>query len=177
MSSVACTEDSAVLSEVSENLPCTTETINALEDEASFSDEKEDENIGFVHICGAVKNPGIYRIRKGERLYEAIEEAGGFDEEADTEVVNLAKELSDAEQIRIPYIGENIQAEEDGLINLNKADVSELVTIPGIGESRANAIIEYRNINGGFKDIEELKNIPGIKDATFNKIKPYVCVK
>ena len=103
--------------------------------------------------------------------------AGGLDEEADADAVNLAMEVIDAQQIRIPYIGESINTPEDKLIDINKADVNELCTIPGIGESRAGAIIEYREANGGFKDIEELKNITGIKDATFNKIKPYVCVR
>jgi competence protein ComEA len=62
-------------------------------------------------------------------------------------------------------------------VDINKAGVEELCTIPGIGEARATAIIEYRESSGGFKEIEELKNISGIKDATFNKIKPYVCVR
>ena len=133
------------------------------------------ETAGYVHVCGAVKNPGIYEFTDGSRVFELIEKAGGFDEDADTESYNLALEVKDGQQIRIPYIGEEIVAEE-GLINLNKASVEELCAIPGIGESRAQAIIAYRDKNGGFKDVEELKEISGIKDATFEKIKPYVCV-
>ena len=145
---------------------------------ASVSDAKEtDSKDGCVYICGAVANPGIYEFTNGTRLYELIEEAGGLDEEADADAVNLAMEVVDAQQIRIPYIGESIQKDENDLININTADVEELCKIPGIGESRAKAIIEYRESQGGFKDIEDLKNISGIKDATFNKIKPYVCVR
>ena len=86
-------------------------------------------------------------------------------------------EVKDGEQIRIPYIGETLGIAEEKLVDINKAGVEELCTIPGIGEARATAIIEYRESSGGFTEIEELKNISGIKDATVNKIKPYVCVR
>ena len=138
---------------------------------------KRKEKAGCVYICGAVETPGIYEFCEGARLYELIEEAGGLDEEADADAVNLAMEVKDAQQIRIPYIGETLASDEEKLIDLNTASTADLCTIPGIGESRATAIIEYREKNGGFGDIEELKNISGIKDATFEKIKPYVCVR
>ena len=144
---------------------------------SSFDGENADTKDGCVYICGAVAKPGIYEFTNGTRLYELIEEAGGLDEEADADAVNLAMEVVDAQQIRIPYIGESVKKDENDLININTADVEELCKIPGIGESRAKAIIEYRESQGGFKEIEDLKNISGIKDATFNKIKPYVCVR
>ena len=176
---ISCDANGLILSEIPESFPEETLQLNTNENGAdtapSFDAPKE--AAGYVYICGAVENAGIYEFKEGARLYELIEEAGGLDEEADADAVNLAMEVKDGEQIRIPYIGETIGITEEKLIDINKAGVEELCTIPGIGEARATAIIEYRNSNGGFKEIEELKNIPGIKDATFNKIKPYVCVR
>ncbi len=190
----ACAKDGLTLSEFSENNQQNTteysETQNAPDDGVSFSDaentEKESEKekdvaekkekAGYVHICGAVENPGIYEFYEGERLFEILDKAGGYDEEADTDAVNIAVEAKDGMQVRIPYIGESINVSENKLIDINKASVEELCTIPGIGESRAKAIIEYRESKGGFSDIEELKEISGIKNATFDKIKPYVCL-
>ncbi|SDJ27774.1 competence protein ComEA [Lachnospiraceae bacterium G41] len=177
---ISCEEGGLTLSEIPENFPEETLQPNTNENGAgpapSF-DAKKEEADGCVYICGAVKNAGIYEFKEGTRLYELIKEAGGLDEEADADAINLAMEVKDAEQIRIPYIGETLNMSEDKLIDINKADIKELCSIPGIGEARATAIIEYRDSNGGFKEIEELKNISGIKDATFNKIKPYVCVR
>lgn len=178
---VSCAKNGLVLSEITEDSPQNNEAANASDVNASFSDASEKtsskKTAGCVYICGAVCKPGIYEFCDGTRLYELIEEAGGFDEEADKDAVNLAMEVKDAEQIRIPYIGENLNLEDEKLIDINKASLENLCTIPGIGEARAGAIIDYREKNGPFKDIEELKNISGIKDATFEKIKPYVCVR
>ena len=131
-----------------------------------------------VYLCGAVKNIGVYYFDEGQRLFEIVEEAGGLDEDADTDSINMAAVLQDGEKIRIPYIGENITTEEDSLININTAGVDELCTIPSIGPARANAIIAYREeIGGRFENIEQLKEVSGIKDGSFNKIKPYICAK
>ncbi|MBO4346879.1 MAG: helix-hairpin-helix domain-containing protein [Lachnospiraceae bacterium] len=173
----SCAENRLVLSEIPEDSQIDLNNTNASYENASFSDANEKKKAGCVYICGAVEKPGIYEFYEGARLYELIEEAGGLDEEADADAVNLAMEVKDAQQIRIPYIGETIASDEEKLIDLNTASTADLCTIPGIGESRATAIIEYREKNGGFSDIEELKNISGIKDATFEKIKPYVCVR
>ena len=176
---ISCEKGGLTLSEIPEGFPEETLQPNTNENGAgsapSFDAKKESQ--GCVYICGAVKNAGIYEFYEGARLYELIKEAGGLDEEADADAINLAMEVKDGEQIRIPYIGETLNMSEDKLIDINKADIKELCSIPGIGEARATAIIEYRDSNGGFKEIEELKNISGIKDATFNKIKPYVCVR
>ena len=175
---ISCERSGLVLSEIPESFPEETQQLNTNENGAgpapSFDVQKE---AGCVYICGAVKNAGIYMFTDGARLYELIDEAGGLDEEADADAVNLAMEVKDGEQIRIPYIGEAVNIADDKLIDINRAGIEELCSIPGIGEARATAIIEYRDSNGGFKEIEELKNISGIKDATFNKIKPYVCVR
>jgi len=177
---ISCDNNGLVLSEIPESFPEETIQLNTNKNGAgpapSFDAAKE-ESAGCVYICGAVENAGIYEFKEGARLYELIKEAGGLDEEADADAVNLAMEVKDGEQIRIPYIGETLGIAEEKLVDINKAGVEELCTIPGIGEARATAIIEYRELSGGFTEIEELKNISGIKDATFNKIKPYVCVR
>ena len=176
---ISCDNNGLVLSEIPESFPEEKLQLNTNENGAgpapSFDAAKE--SAGCVYICGAVENAGIYEFKEGARLYELIDAAGGLDEEADADAVNLAMEVKDGEQIRIPYIGETLGIAEEKLVDINKAGVEELCTIPGIGEARATAIIEYREASGGFKEIEELKNISGIKDATFNKIKPYVCVR
>ncbi|MBP5494555.1 MAG: helix-hairpin-helix domain-containing protein [Lachnospiraceae bacterium] len=176
---ISCNSNGLVLSEIPESFPEETIQLNTNENGAgpapSFDEKKE--AAGCVYICGAVENAGIYEFKEGARLYELIKEAGGLDEEADADAINLAMEVKDGEQIRIPYIGETLSMTEEKLVDINKADLNELCSIPGIGEARATAIIEYRESCGGFKEIEELKNISGIKDATFNKIKPYVCVR
>ena len=177
---ISCDNNGLVLSEIPESFPEETIQLNTNENGAgpapSFDAAKE-ESAGCVSICGAVENAGIYEVKEGARLYELIDKAGGLDEEADADAVNLAMEVKDGEQIRIPYIGETLGIAEEKLVDINKAGVEELCTIPGIGEARAKAIIEYRESSGGFTEIEELKNISGIKDATFIKIKPYVCVR
>lgn len=140
------------------------------------SDEKKQSAtpVGQVYLCGAVNNPGVYDIYADTRLYQVIEAAGGLDEEADIDAINMAGLLSDAQQIRVPYIGENIKVEEDKRININTANIEELCSIPGIGEARAQAIIDYRESVGGFESAEDLMQISGIKEATFNKIKNYI---
>ena len=146
-----------------------------IQDSMSFSDASE-----CVYLCGAIKNTGVYYFTEGQRLWEIVKEAGGLDEDADTDAINMAAVLKDGEKIRIPYIGESISEneKEDSLIDINTANADELCTIPGIGPSRANAIIAYREeIGGRFENIEQLKEVSGIKDGSFNKIKPYICVK
>jgi len=176
----ACGKEGLVLSEDSDPNPndqYENDRYASEKETSSFDTQKNEKEVcGVVHICGAVNDPGIYEFYEDQRLYELIEKAGGFDEEADTDAVNLAMGIEDAQQIRIPYIGEELVLSDDKLIDLNKANADELCTIPGIGESRAKAIIEYREQNGGFKNTEELMNVSGIKEATFNKIKPYVCI-
>jgi len=127
-----------------------------------------------IDLKGAIKKPGIYVLPEGSRLYEAIEKAGGYIEEADANQVNGAQLLRDGEGIYIPRKGEEavLPAQSSkGKVNINKASEEELQTLSGIGPSKAKAIIQYREENGGFKNIEELKNIGGIGDKTFEKIK------
>lgn len=128
----------------------------------------------FIHVCGAVTEPGVYELPAGSRIYDAVLQAGGFDTEADREAVNLVQELSDGEQIRIPFIGENADADYGGLIDINTAGREKLCQIPGIGESRADAIIAYREEFGRFESVEELMKVPGIKEGIYARVSTYI---
>lgn len=140
-----------------------------------------------VFVCGAVKSPGVYYFRDGERACDAVEEAGGFLEDADREYANLAEKLYDGQCLRIcteeeasalragtvrgigTDTGSSISS-GGGKINLNTAGEQELMTLPGIGASRARDIIEYRESHGGFGSVEEIKQVSGIKNSIFSKI-------
>ena len=154
----------------------------------------EQEKEVIVYVCGAVHAPGIYTLAPGGRLYEAIALAGGFSEEADPSYHNLARELSDGERVYILSYAETkeltaiqqVEGEQEnaaglqmnsGLINLNTATAEQLITLPGIGEAKAQAILEYRRKVGVFTDIEEIKNVSGIGEAMFEKIRDKIIVK
>lgn len=145
----------------------------------------------YIYICGAVAAPGVYPMAPGSRVYELIEAAGGLLAEADERQLNQAGLLEDGQQITV-YTKEEtaaglqgdfpgaIDAEESGSgekgetrgrVNLNTAGEEELMTLNGIGEARAKAILKYREENGGFRSIEEIMNIEGIKEKLFEKIK------
>ena len=136
----------------------------------------------FVHICGEVKAPGVYELAEGSRIFEAVEAAGGFTEEASEASLNLAGVISDGMQIVILSKEEvrlQLEAAGDpgaGLVNINKASKAQLMTLPGIGESRAEDIIRYREESGGFQTIEDIMKVSGIKDAAFQKIKDSITV-
>ena len=140
----------------------------------------------FVHVCGAVVTPGVYQLEAGSRLYEAVEMAGGLTDEADDTCLNMAQQLSDGEQVLIltkeetaamPRMTADSQnTQTTGLVNINTATIAELTTVSGIGESRAQAIIAYRETNGSFRCIEDIKKVDGIKDGLFSKIKNQITV-
>ncbi len=151
------------------------ESMEAPEHTAEIVDEADSvsEHI-CVHVCGAVLTPGVYELPFGSRIYEALNLAGGFDEQADRDAVNLVELLADGQQVRIPFMGETNAEEGSGLIDINRADISILCEIPGIGESRAQAILDYREEHGDFQSVEELMQVPGIKEGIFARISPYV---
>lgn len=156
--------------------------------------EAEDTQTVYIYICGAVTSPGVYQLTQGSRLYEAVEMAGGLTEAADATCLNLARQVLDGEQIVILTCEETDRLKQEGkytlgevntgiaadassgLVNINTASVSELTTVSGIGESRAQAIIAYREKNGGFRCIEDIKKVEGIKDGLFSKIKDKITV-
>ncbi len=148
-----------------------------------------------VHICGAVKNPGIYVMTEGNRIFQAVEMAGGFREDADQDYLNQADLLTDGSRVYIPtkeeveeagggkllYAGNGNGQTEDAkvsssLVNINTAGEDLLCTLSGVGSSRAKSIIAYREQNGAFKKIEDIMNVEGIKDGLFQKIKDSITV-
>ena len=154
--------------------------------------ESGEEQKIFVYIIGAVNKPGIVEARKDSRLYEIIEFAGGFAENADETAINLALTVMDGEKIIIPYRETSTVEKEkvkinqlykesvntnSNKININTASVEELKTLSGIGQSTAEKIINYRNENSKFEKIEDIKNVSGIGDAKFNSIKDKIVVK
>lgn len=158
---------------------CTSKEEVPLE-EVSVTNEEETEQIKriCVYVCGAVVKEGVYELPKGSRVYEAVEQAGGFCENAASQQVNQAQVLEDEMKIYIPTLEEVelSKTQDSGKINLNTATKDQLMTLPGVGESKANSIIEYREENGGFQKIEDIMEISGIKEGLFAQIKDYIVI-
>ncbi len=174
------------------------------EAEAVAEEQMEEAHL-FVHMCGAVRNPGVYELEKGSRIFEAIEAAGGFREDACENYVNMALQLEDGWKIVIPTVeeseavlaaegtseavfsggqpdgagisGSGVKEGESGLIDINTASKEALCSLPGIGGSRADSIIAYREKNGGFAKPEDIMQVEGIKEGMFSKLKDKICVK
>lgn len=188
---------------------------------ASSSGSDESDVTIVVYVCGAVNCSGVYELSEGSRIADAVEAAGGFSDEADSQYLNLAMIVSDGMKIQVPTVDEVRQLKESGdcdltsgtlaggeqgdqfvlnsdgeavdtnksvttdsgnasdtsgLVNINTATVEELCTLSGIGESRANAIITYREQNGPFQSIEDIMKVSGIKDKVFEQIKDRITV-
>ena len=144
---------------------------------ASDADPMEASESGkaSVHVCGRVRNPGVYELDAESRLIDAVTAAGGFAEGADEDCLNLAGRITDGMKIYVPAPGENLPEEEapadDGKININTAGPEQLQELPGIGPKRAEDIISYRESHGDFGSPEDIMKVPGIKDAAFAKIR------
>lgn len=128
-----------------------------------------------VYVSGAVVSPGLYYLPEGSRIGDAIDAAGGFAVTAQRERVNLAALLDDGEQIDVPGVGANTNINL-GRININTATVEELETLPGIGETAAQNIVNYRNDNGPFDNTLDIQDVPGIGSATYEMIKNMITV-
>lgn len=132
-----------------------------------------------VYICGAVRHPGVYSFPEGARVCDAVEAAGGLKKKALSDAVNQARKLMDGEQITIPFKttkGSLTSSEDSELVNINQAGAQELMTLTGIGESKAQMIIDYREENGPFTCIEDIMKISGIKEGVYNQIKENITV-
>ncbi|WP_442595062.1 helix-hairpin-helix domain-containing protein [Neobacillus sp. D3-1R] len=155
-----------------------------IEEQEQVKDEEKIEINIMVDVKGEVLEPGVYHATQGERVMDLIRKAGGFTKDANQNQVNLSQHIADEMVIFVPKIGEEgavIQNEGEikgnNLVNINKATEIELQTLPGIGPSKATAIIEYREKNSGFKSIEDLKEISGIGEKTFEKLESSISVK
>lgn len=153
----------------------------------------EMESLLYVYVCGEVNVPGVYTLSAGSRVCDVFEMAGGFTPNAATDYWNQARVLADGEMIYVPTLeeakervleengGSDILGQRDsdnteGKVNINTASKHQLMTIPGIGEAKADAIIAYREANGQFLSIEEVKKVEGIKDGVFTKMKEYIVI-
>ncbi|MHB1235274.1 MAG: ComEA family DNA-binding protein [Microbacteriaceae bacterium] len=137
----------------------------------------------FVQVVGAVNRPGLYRLRDGDRAVDAIAAAGGYSASADRSQLNLARFLSDGEQIHVPAVGEApppgktiVPGVLGGKVNLNTADSTTLQTLPGVGPAMAQRIVAWREKNGRFSSIKDLLSVTGIGDKKFAELKSLVTV-
>jgi competence protein ComEA len=146
-----------------------------------------------VHVIGEVKHPGVYSFTAGKRVQDAIQEAGGFTDDANINSINLAAPLEDGMQIRVPSLlpdqesGFGPEEQEDGwdqkftdpidfLVNINTATQKELEMLPEIGPKIAEDIIAYRQLEGLFNSIEDIQKVKGIGPATYETIKDLITV-
>lgn len=157
-----------------------------IEDDENLDTSKEeylDDEYYYVDIKGCIKNPGVYKLVKGSRVKDVIELAGGLTSDSDTSNINLAKIIEDEMVININSVndnsGNNYSMNSNNLsdlININTASLEQLMTLSGIGESKAKSIISYREENGNFKAIEDITKVSGIGQALYEKIKDYITV-
>lgn len=175
----------------------TNEIMNSSEENSSSNSVDSEETV-VVHVIGEVNNPGVVTLPEGSRIIDAINKAGGKTEEADLSKINLAYIVEDGTQIYIPRINENLnevslisdgagvgvivtdsnveENEVNTKVNINTASKEKLETLPGVGETTAQKIIDYREANGKFKTIEDIKNVSGIGDAKYESLKDKITV-
>ncbi|ANU25581.1 helix-hairpin-helix domain-containing protein [Planococcus versutus] len=140
----------------------------------------------MIDVKGQVVKPGVYELPAGSRMQDAIQAAGGFTAEADSRAINLALIVIDETSLYVPATGEEIvvstipqaaTGDAGGLININRATETELMELPGIGPSKAAAILAYRDEIGHFQAPEELTEVTGIGDKTFEQLKELITAK
>ena len=144
-------------------------------------DEVEEVKYIYVDIKGQVMNPGVYKVEEASRLFQVIGLAGGVTSDADTLAFNLSMKLRDEQVIYIPSINDEypmiteiIENETNGIININTASLELLDTLPGIGPSTAQSIIDYREEYGDFTNVDDLMEVPGIGETTLNEIREFI---
>ena len=128
-----------------------------------------------VYISGAVATPGVYTLPDGSRVEDAVKAAGGSVPGAELDNINLATQLKDGEQINIPGIVDTSHVNV-GRVNINTATVEDLNTLPGIGPTTSQAIVDYRLQNGPFQVIQDIQNVPGVGPATYALIQDLIIV-
>ena len=157
-----------------------------VENEREVTEIEEIENVEeqvnhyIVDVKGQVKFPGVYEVEEHLRVHDVIQLAGGFLEMANETAINLAQKISDEMVIYVPHLDEEINntstdawspSQDEKKVSLNQATVGELETLPGIGPSKAAAIIKYREEVGAFQSIDELTNVSGIGEKTLEKLR------
>jgi competence protein ComEA len=149
------------------------------EQDSSVTEEDRSQMI-YVYVCGYVNQPGVYSLEPDARICDALALAGGVTEDGKGEALNQAEHLTDGQTLYVPGKEENSDSSEseenDGRVNINTADKEALMTLPGIGEAKAETIIQYREEHGSFDSIEKLMEIPGIKEGVYNKVKNQIKV-
>ena len=182
--------DSAVIqaTETGETSEMTENTVEAEETARTQEQVPEKEtDVIVVQVSGAVHNPGVFETEPDSRVYQVIAMAGGFTVDAFDESINQAEVVQDGQKITVltreewEESGADLQAamsgasvpagQTDGRVNINTADTEELCSLTGVGETRAQAIIDYREKNGSFRSVEGIMEVPGIKEGLFEKIK------
>ena len=175
------------------------ESVVIKEDNELLKKEEKDNNLYYVDIKGAVANPGVYSIESNKRVIDAIKMAGGLLDNSDTTNINLSKYVTD-EMVIVIYTKEELEqinnsidysfndayqdynnsknksSDNNNLININSASLEELKTLPGIGDTKAKSIIDYRESNGKFNSIEDIQNVKGIGSSLYEKIKNNITV-
>ena len=163
------------------------------DDEEENERRNEQTTMIFIDVKGAVRKPGVYELPSSSRVFEAIEKAGGMNDQADGNRVNLARKLTDGMVVYVPKLGEKIdenalmdesgananasqRPQEKEKININTATKEELQNLTGIGPAKAEAIIAHREENGPFQKEEDLLEVTGIGEKTFEKIKNEISV-
>ena len=165
---------------------------NSSKEEKTVTSVSDAPEIITVDVKGAVKNPGVYQLQAGARVYDALQKAGGLLPDAESKSINQAQKLTDEVVVYVARVGEEgadvtqtsqtpagnggTEKGKSGLVNLNTATEAELQTVSGIGQKKAQDIIAYREANGKFKSVDELKNVSGIGAKTLEKLKDYVTV-
>lgn len=165
--------------------------------QSSGEDSSQDSTISankiYIHVAGAVANPGLYALPEDSRVNDAIEAAGGFSENANKDSLNLARVLTDGEQVSVPVIqSESVSASESDAgsgdrstvasaavsskVNINTASEADLDALPGIGPSTAKKIVADRTANGSFKSIDDLSRVSGIGDKKLEALRDYITV-
>jgi competence protein ComEA len=172
--------------EIEDNDSLAFEMKEKVENSTSFSEKKI-----IVHLSGAVAKAGVYQISQDDRLIDLIKAAGGLNDNADLKNVNLAAALLDGQKIIIPsennikedaeFVEQKVEDyyinTQSGLVNINRADLNQLTKLNGIGQSKAQAIIKYREKNGLFKNKESLINVSGIGEKTLENIRDEISIK
>lgn len=161
--------------------------------DASGSESSAQDEMIFIHVAGAVTNPGVVEVSEGARLFDVVEAAGGFTADAASEAINLARKAVDGEQISVLTHDEyeqstqnnsvpeqassaNVSGLSTGKININTATQTELESLSGIGSVTAQRILAYREANGTFKTPEDIKNVSGIGEKKYESIAEMICV-